>query len=107
MRIGHIWYAYGLGENTGEPGSKATTNTKVAEGLMWIVSCNEAGFFLVPDTKAVSKGILLFMSAPVRKLYSNRLNCSLFNIFLNKVPESKVDICASSIIYSPLFCYEI
>jgi hypothetical protein len=39
---------------------------------------------------------LPLMSIPVRALYSNNVICSLFKIFLNNVPESIVDICASN-----------
>ena len=82
---------YGLGENTEDPGSKLVTSTRVAEGLTWMVSWIEAGFFLFPAAKAVSKGMLLFISAPVRKLNSNRVSCSLFSILRNNVPESSVE----------------
>jgi len=70
---------------------------------MWIVSCKDAGFFLVPETKAVSNGILLFTSVVVRKLNSNRESCSLFKIFLYNVPESKVEICESNKVVISLF----
>ncbi|MCL2407401.1 MAG: hypothetical protein FWC95_05675 [Defluviitaleaceae bacterium] len=62
---------YGLGENTDEPGSREITNTSVAVGFMCTVSCRDAGFFLVPETKAVSNGILLAIRLFVIKLYSN------------------------------------
>jgi len=87
---------YGLGENTLDPGSSDITNTNVAEGFKCIVSCNEAGFFLVPAAKAVSNGILLFIRTLARKLNSYRESCSLFKIFLNNVPDSKADICVSN-----------
>jgi len=83
---------YGLGENTDDPGSNAITKTNVAEGFKCIVSCSDAAFFLVPDAKAVSNGILLFIRMLVMKLNSYREICSLLKIFLNRVPESNADI---------------
>ena len=96
---------YGLGENTDDPGSRETTSTKDAEGFMWMVSCIDAAFFLVPETKAVSKGILLLMSVPIRKLYSIMVICSLFKIFLNNITENTVDNCVSNTVASPC-CYK-
>lgn len=92
---------YGLGENTEEPGSKETTITIVTEGFTWIVSCMDAGFFRVPEAKAVSNGMLLFMSALVRKLNSKRDICSLLKTFLNSVPEITPDKCVSNIATPP------
>jgi len=92
---------YGLGANTDEPGAKAITKTKVADGLKWIVSCIDAGFFLVPDTKAVSNGILLFMRTLMRKLNSYKESCSFPIAFLNNVPESTADICVSNNFLAP------
>jgi len=83
---------HGLGENTDDPGSSATTSTKLADGLICIVSCNDAGFLRVPDTKDVSYGMLLLISTPVRKLNSYNEIGSLFKIFLNRAPDSNADI---------------
>ena len=63
---------------------------------MCIVSCNEAGFFLVPAAKAISYGMLLFIRILVRKLNSYRVSWSLLRILLNNVPESKADNCVSN-----------
>jgi len=63
----------------------------------------EAGFFLVPDTNAVSNGTLLFTSIPVKKLKSIIDKGSLFSIFLNSAPDKRVDICVSNITASLCF----
>ena len=74
----------------------------MAEGFKCIVSCIEAGFFLVPAAKAVSNGMLVFISRLVRKLNSNWESCSLHKTFLNNVPESNADICVSNKVFPPL-----
>ena len=86
------FHAYGLGENTDDPGSKLVTRTSVADGFIWIVSWTDAGFFLVAAAKAVSKGMLLLINMPVRKLNSSRVSCSLFSILRNRPPESIAEI---------------
>lgn len=68
-----------------------------------MVSCRDAGFFLVPDANDVSNGTLLFISILVKRLNSSNVSGMLLRILRNRPPESNVDKCGSNKMH-PLWC---